>query len=218
MNYDKFSPNIKAKLDSLYHSAQQKGTNDVFYSIDHSTRINIPCGLDLYNLCMKVQPKNTLEIGLAYGFSTMYFLEAQQHLKFSHTAVDPAQFTSYNGIGYTSAIEHTIADKFIFHKMFSFECLSMLKMQEQSFEIIFIDGGHRFDDVLCDFTLAAQICPVGGYIILDDLLLPSITKVKDFIIKNRTDFVFEQFISTNLGFFKKISNHDERSWDHFTEF
>lgn len=218
MNYDNFSLPIKAKLDSLYQSDPQKGANDVLYPIDHSTRINIPCGLDLYNLCMRIQPKNTLEIGLAYGFSTLYFLEAQQQLKFTHIAIDPAQFTSYSGVGHTSAVEHSIVDKFIFHKMFSFECLSMLKMQQKSFDIIFIDGGHRFDDVLCDFTLAAQICPVGGYIILDDLLLPSITKVKDFIVKNRTDFVFEQFVSTNLGFFKKISNHDERPWDHYNDF
>jgi cephalosporin hydroxylase len=218
MNYNHFSNEIKQKLDSMYLSEDQMGKDSKIYPIDGSTRINIPCGLDIYNLCMKVQPKHTLEIGLAYGFSTLYFLEAQKTHKFTHTATDPAQFYSYNGIGFTSAKKYTEEGKFFFHEKLSFDCLNMLYNENRSYDIIFIDGGHRFDDVLCDFTLAAQICPVGGYIILDDLLLPSITKVRDFIVNNRNDFIFEQYVSRNLGFFKKVSNYDDRAWDHFKEF
>lgn len=218
MNYDHFSSEIRTKLDSMYKTEPQVGTNGQLFSIDNSTRINIPCGLDIYNLCMSLKPKNTLEVGLAYGFSTLYFLEAQKTHKFTHTVTDPAQFYSYNGIGYTSAKTYSEPGKFFFYEKFSFDFLATLHSTKSTYDIIFIDGGHRFDDVLCDFTLAAQLCPVGGYIILDDLLLPSVTKVKEFVVANRDDFVFEQFISKNLGFFKKISSQDSRPWDHFINF
>lgn len=47
----------------------------------------------------------------------------------------------------------------------------------EKFDLIFIDGSHRFDDVLVDFTLAAELCPIGGSIVFDDAFMKSIWTV-----------------------------------------
>jgi hypothetical protein len=51
-------------------------------------------------LVRELKPENSLEIGLAFGFSTMYFLAAI-HANGSghHVAVDPFQYEWWHGIG-----------------------------------------------------------------------------------------------------------------------
>lgn len=219
--YDTISPEMAKKLTSMYASEPQSGYPHRSalaqpFQIDGSTRISMESGLDLFHLCMKVRPKNTLELGLAYGFSTLYILEAQKHHPFTHTAVDPGQFYSYGGVGFYNGLNFSSHGRFYLEEMNSFDAL--MYMKNRKFELIFIDAGHRFDDVLVDFTLAAPLCTLGGYIVLDDLCLPSITKVKDFLVANRKDFRFEQHRSSNLGIFRKISETDNRRWDHFVHF
>jgi len=45
-----------------------------------------------YELCRKVKPQATLEIGLAYGFSTIYFLAVlAENGNGHHSSIDPYQ-------------------------------------------------------------------------------------------------------------------------------
>jgi hypothetical protein len=86
-----------------------------------------------------------------------------------------------------------------------------------SFDVIFIDGQHRFDDVLVDFYLYAQLCAMGGHIILDDMWMPSIQTVADFVRTNRLDFTEIPASEGNISVFQKIGD-DTRDWRHFREF
>ncbi len=47
--------------------------------------------------------------------------------------------------------------------------LTSLIRRERKFDLIYIDGEHRFDDVLVDFVLSAELCNLNGYVVLDDL-------------------------------------------------
>ena len=93
-----------------------------------------------------------------------------------------------------------------------------LARENQKFDVIFIDGDHRFDYVLIDFTLCDHIISDHGYIIFHDLWMPSINKVVEFIKKNRSDYqVQEDLPSPQMLIFKKISN-DKREWNHYNSF
>src|SRR5260370_39178995 len=101
--------------------------------------------------------------------------------------------------------------------MMSFPALIGFAAAGEQFDVIFIDGNHRFDDALVDFTLACGVCPVGGHIILDDMRMPSVQKVVGFIRANRKDFVSVRALVDNTAAFRRVGP-DTREWDHFRDF
>jgi hypothetical protein len=59
-------------------------------------------GMRIYQLMHDTTPDNTLEIGLGYSFSTVYFLAViRANGKGHHVAVDPYQMNPWNGVGLT---------------------------------------------------------------------------------------------------------------------
>jgi predicted O-methyltransferase YrrM len=210
-------PAFRQRLRSMYSGEPQPGNNGLV-ELDKITRISEPQGLWIYETCRRLKPKRSLEIGLAYGFSTIYILAAiDQTGKGHHTALDPFQKDSWHGVGALQAKHLGMEPSFRMLEEFSVAALARFATQKDEFEFIYIDGNHRFDDVLVDFTLAAEVCPMGGEIILDDMWMPSIQTVASWICSNREDF---RKISTPIGNivqFKRIGK-DDRKWDHFVPF
>ncbi|MDD5570363.1 MAG: hypothetical protein PHD97_04315 [Bacteroidales bacterium] len=90
--------------------------------------------------------------------------------------------------------------------------------EKLKFDVIFIDGDHRFDYILLDFTLSDYIVADNGYIIFHDLWMPSTKKVVEFIKNNRSDYqVQEDIPAPQMKIFKKVAN-DKRQWDYFRSF
>ena len=83
--------------------------------------------------------------------------------------------------------------------------------------MVFIDGGHRFENVMTDFVLADQLCCVGGYIILDDTWFPAIESVINYVRANRPDYTVAHLAVPNCSVLMKIAD-DQRSWDAFKPF
>jgi hypothetical protein len=83
--------------------------------------------------------------------------------------------------------------------------------------LIFIDGGHRFENAMTDFVLADLLCCPGGYIVYDDALYPAIETVINYVIANRPDYTVANFAVANTAVLKKIVP-DNRSWDAFKPF
>lgn len=204
-------------LLSMYNGEPQLGSDGERHSLDGSTRISPEQGMWLYSLCREAKPKATLEIGLAYGFSTAYFLAAiRENGVGDHTAVDPFQ-SHWHGIGCLQARSLDMNDSFRFIEEKSVSALVHFADRGEMFEVIFIDGNHRFDDVFVDFTLSAELCPMGGCIILDDMWMPSIRMAVSFIRSNRKDFEELKTPVSNIAAFRRIGE-DAREWHHYVEF
>lgn len=58
---------------------------------------------------------------------------------------------------------------------------------------------------------------MGGYIVLDDMWMPSIRKVVSFVRRNRSDLSEVATPVLNLAAFQKVAE-DIRNWDHFKDF
>src|SRR5262249_26968740 len=158
-----------------------------------------------------------LEIGCAYGFSTLYFLAAlARNSAARHVAIDPWE-TGYHGIGVTKVKEVGMEASFRFFEEPSAIALPRLISQGLRFDLIFIDGNHLFDYVFVDFSLSAFACADGGLIIFDDMWMPSIRKVVSFVRKNRTDFTELPTSVSNLSVFRKTDDDGrvQRDWKHF---
>jgi len=206
-----------SRLTSLYAGEPQLGEDGMEHPID-TTKVSVAQGMWLYSLCCKVRPRKTLEIGFAYGFSTVFFLAAISRNGIGHhTAVDPFQRQFWHGVGLQNIRQLGMEEKLRFVEMLSFPALIGFAAAGEQFDVIFIDGNHRFDDVLVDFTLACGVCPVGGHIILDDMRMPSVQKAVGFIRANRKDFVPVKALVQNTAAFRRVGP-DTREWDHFRDF
>jgi len=205
-------------LKSMYDWKPQMGTDGVMHKLDGVTKIDMNEGLWLYELCIKTKPKRTMEIGVAYGFSTIFFLAAlKANGTGMHVAMDPFQQTEYHGIGLQKVRDLGMEGSFRFMEELDVTGIPSLIREGLRFDVIFIDGNHRFDDVLLDFTLADYVCADGGFIILDDSWMPSIQRAVAFIESNRADYRIQTTPAKTLKVFQKVSA-DQRNWDHFIDF
>jgi predicted O-methyltransferase YrrM len=212
-----FPQPFRSALLSMYNGELQLGSDGERHSLD-GTAIGPEQGMWLYDLCREAKPKTTLEIGLAYGYSTVYFLAAIcENGVGHHSAIDPFQKGSWHGIGWSQPQTLGMSDSFRFIEENSVSALVHFADRGETFDVIFIDGNHRFDDVLVDFTLSAELCPMGGCIILDDMWMASIRRAVTFIRSNRKDFEELKIPVSNLAAFRRIGE-DTRAWHHYVEF
>lgn len=143
-------------------------------------------GMALYHLVRRTGARSTLETGLGYGLSSLFICQAlQENGGGSHTAIDPFQTSRWKSIGLLN-LRRAGLDGFVrFYEAASHQALPALARAGERFEVVFIDGNHRFDTALLDFFYADQLLDVGGHIMFDDLWMPSIRKVYSFVLRNR---------------------------------
>lgn len=202
----------------MYGATELRGTeSDQLVTINPITRISIEQGAMLRRLVRESGVRSSLEVGLAYGFSTVWLLDALAAQPDAvHIAIDPFQKKGWQGIGLAQVARLGFAGRFDWLPTYSIHALSDLIRQNRRFDFIYIDGNHRFDDVLVDFYLADQVMRPGGLIVLDDLWMDSIKTVADFIIRNRAYELVRQPVQ-NMAVLKK-QRDDDRDWRHFAGF
>jgi predicted O-methyltransferase YrrM len=214
---DPLPERFRLPLLSMYAGEPQLGTNGEMFEPDRVTIVRPEEGMWIYNLCRQLKPQKTIEVGLAYGYSTIYILAALHANGFgSHIAIDPYQSYFHDiGIHQPEKVNMMGAFRWICEK--SITAIADLSRGGEIFEFIFIDGSHRFDDALVDFTISADVCAMGGHIILDDMWMPPIQRAVSFIRNNRKDFVEIETPIQNIAAFKRIGK-DTRRWDHHADF
>ena len=210
-------PEFTAWIDDLYENPEQPGSDGQLHRLDAVTRISREQGEFLYRLTVETKAERTLEVGMAYGFSTLFFLAAHRALGAGcHTAVDPFENTLWHGIGLTKVEHSGCGPSFRWLEQTSIRALPALRDAGEVFDLVYIDGDHRFDAVIMDFHLADPLCRIGGHIVLDDLWMPSIRCAARFIQQNLPYQRVEQPIQ-NILVLRKTAE-DQRRWDHFEPF
>jgi len=215
-------PAFREPLLSMYRGEPQLGVDGQTHQINNYTRISPSQGMWQYDFCLSTKPRSLIEIGLAYGFSTIYFLAAiARNGHGHHTAVDPFQRSRWHGIGlaHAQALGSVagLGSTFRHIEDRSDRVATDLVRAHSTFELIFIDGDHRFDAVLVDFFQYARLCAMGGHIIFDDMWLRSVQTVTAFVRSNRSDFAEVRTAQPNVAVFQRVGD-DSRNWDHFNEF
>ena len=180
-------------------------------------------------------PVRLIEIGLAYGVSSLFIGDAlptqngvQYHI------IDPHQSAQWEDIGKTNLDRAGFAGCYILHQEPSELCLPRMLAQGLTFEFAFVDGFHTFDHALVDFFYLNRMLTVGGIIVFDDIFLPSLQKLCAYIrgypcyrefpfpaefLRRREVRVrrMMQAPLTRLCAFQKTAE-DTRFWDWYHEF
>jgi predicted O-methyltransferase YrrM len=180
-------------------------------------RILIEQGATMNWLMRSHTVKRSLEVGFAYGFSTIWMLDALRPRRNAlHVAIDPYELSLWHGVGLTQVDRLASGVRFEWIENFSIHALSDLIRRNEKFEFIFIDGNHKFDDVIVDFYLSNQLLVPGGLVAFDDMWMNSVRSATNFIVNNYACEIVPQPVENMLVVRK--TGYDTRDWRHFNSF
>lgn len=209
-------------------------------------------GMTLYQLIVDNGFKTVVEVGCASGTSSLYMLQGLSEVAAvaegsgsaaaSLTAIDPSQASFWGNIGSDAVASTGLGHLFQLVSKPSALALPQLlddaSRGPESVDLVFIDGCHRFDDVLLDITYAAKLLRVGGVLVLDDAhpALPGVLRAANFARTNLARvFAYVPdappsastavFVKTcgmqedaGLGYLREPSPGVDRHWNHWTPF
>jgi predicted O-methyltransferase YrrM len=140
----------------------------------------------------EIRPKVSLEVGMAYGVSSLYICEAMKEVGGQkHITIDPLQSSpppGWHGIGMKHIREAGFGEMVEHYCEPSDVALPRLAAAGQRIEFALIDGWHTFDVVLLDFFYIDRMLKVGGVVVFDDVnhyQYPGIRKVCRYVATNR---------------------------------
>lgn len=134
------------------------------------SHIDVATGELLQRLVRELRPTRSLEIGLAYGISSLYICEALAAVQpqARHTIIDPFQHGKWQGLGLAHLREAGFAHLIDFRETPSEIVLPQLVAEGTTIEFAFIDGLHRFDQVMVEFYYINRLLSPGGIVAFDD--------------------------------------------------
>jgi predicted O-methyltransferase YrrM len=139
----------------------------------------------LQEMIRSARPQVSVEVGCAYGISSLYICEALREVNAAkHIIMDPFQHSTWEGIGLANLRKAGYLDLVDFHEAFSYQYLSQLTEEHVKIDFAFIDGNHWFDYVLIDFFLVHHLLRTGGIIVFDDLSYPAVRSVCRHVLSN----------------------------------
>lgn len=163
----------------------------------------------------------SIEVGFGMGSSAAVILGARRLTgkTFAHLIFDPFGLPDGRGRVVQSYLEQRFPKGFRrIRKRSEIGLPRLIEQQGQgSAGLIFIDGGHRFENVMTDFVMADHLCCVGGFIVLDDAWFPAIETVVRYVERNRPDYAVAHLAVPNCTVLKRIGT-DQRDWDDFKIF
>src|SRR5436309_9405306 len=143
----------------------------------------------LFRLVRERRPALTLEIGFAYGVSTLFIAEAlRQNGRGRHLVIDPLQHSRFEGLGLRHVDEAGLARWITFYEEPSELCLPRLIGEGLEIDFAFDDSGHLFDHVVAEFLFLSRLLRNGALLVVDDANLPGVGRACDFVAANRKDF------------------------------
>lgn len=176
---------MNAIIEQIYSSGVVEDADHNQYPHDTSS-VFYASGAILYHLIRDYKLTKTLEVGFAYGLSTLFICQAlADNGKGSHIAIDPYQERKFRSIGLLNIERAGLSKVLHFYPQPSYQGLAELSTQNASFDFVFVDGSHLFDFIMVDFFFIDRMLTKNGFVIFDDLWLPSVRKVVSFVLHNR---------------------------------
>jgi predicted O-methyltransferase YrrM len=143
-------------------------------------------GARLYDLVCQERPSTTLEVGMAFGLSTLSICQALAECGGDrHIVMDPNQESDFGRAGLRHLEEAGLRHLVEFHEESSHRILPLLEATGTELDFAFVDGVHLFDYTLLEFFYIDRMLRPGALIVFDDLQLPAIRKVVRYAVTNR---------------------------------
>jgi len=171
---------FEALIDRIYTSGKVKDAEEKEYPAIKNS-ISKDEGEFIQQLIETNDIKRTIEVGCAYGLSSLFICKGLKNKDSKHhVIVDPYQSTQWKNIG-VQHLQQIGFDYFQLIEEKSEIALPRLLSEGNTFDIGFIDGWHTFDHTLIDFFYLDRMLSINGIIIIDDVIFPSINKLMGYV-------------------------------------
>lgn len=187
------------QLKDIFSAGKVTDENGNAYPL-HSNTPAAQCEF-IQDLVQEAQPENSLEIGLAYGISTLAILEALQkgNKPFHHTVVDPYQ-KDWKNIGLLNIERAGFSQYVTYESRFSDQVLPDLYKDNSRVQFVYIDSTKVLDVLMTDVYFVTKILDTGGILVLDDCGFPGIRTLVRFLSRHPSYTVYKGFSKdTNSG-------------------
>lgn len=159
--------------------------------------------------------ENSIEIGFAYGISTLAITEEIVRNNGRHLVMDKFQLRSWKGNGLDLIKLAGYTDNVAFYEEFCYIVLPDLLRQGRTFDFAYIDSTKQFDWLLTDFFFLDKMLDIGGIIVFDDVNFPGIRKLLRYIIQFPSYNLYDTFPKNSKLPYKRIADqvsvHSPRS-------
>ncbi len=187
--------------------------------VDGQTKLAVHSGSTLNNLRVLRElirdrkPARTLEIGLAFGVSALTILSSLQEFcpaGYYHTGIDPFQKDQWHNAALLLIEQTGLSAHFRFTETFSSLALPGLLAQGELFDLIYVDGSHRYEHVFVDYFFCLRLLRKGGVVLFDDCTTDDVGAVVKFAAKHHRHvckpFNLSSYDAPNKTFKKRVAN------------
>lgn len=170
----------------------------------------------MYQFLKENPPEIAIEIGMAYGVSSLAILTSLEENKCGRLiSIDPYPpgFDHVRQSALLAINKAGVAHRHTHLHLESELALPKLIIEGIKPDFVYIDGHHGFDHAFVDFFFADKMLPVGGTIAIDDSQWRSVHRVIRYLLKHRhyeemNVGLQKSFASANLinNAYKRIQN------------
>jgi predicted O-methyltransferase YrrM len=141
-----------------------------------------------------VKPSASIEVGLAYGISTLQIIHSMASLQkgFTHVVMDPFQH-EWNNIGMLNISRSGYAPHVRFFSERSSVILPRLLGEGLRVQFAYIDSTKVFDQLVVDVHYITTMLDNGGVIVLDDCDFPGIRLLARMLARHPSFVVLKGF-------------------------
>ena len=148
----------------------------------------------LQQLIRDSKPKISLEIGFAYGISTLFICEALKEVNAEkHIIIDPFQEKSWKNIGLKNVRDAGYVDLVDFRSLSDYEILPQLLQQKIKIDFAYVDASKVFDTIIINAYYLTKMLNIGGIMVLDDCDWPGIRKACRLLAKHPSFKIIQTF-------------------------
>ncbi len=143
-------------------------------------------GQFLVDLVSSVQPVQSVEVGLAFGLSTLRICEQLAHQREKrHIVLDPFQNDSvWQGIGLRHIRDAGYSSIVDFREESADTALSRLAGEGERIQFAYIDADKRFDSNMVYFWALDRMLDIGGILAWDDCDGPALRRLMRFVAQH----------------------------------
>lgn len=182
--------------DFIYDIFKRYGfiIDNKFIELNSNINVYESCFISLVTkLYLKKHKKdfNLLEIGFAYGTSTLMFMNQYKKYKRlkSYDIVDMNQSTQWNSIGIKNVKNFMNHEKIkLDYQLYEIDSTKILPKLTKEYDIIFIDGGHDYKTVIQDLNNSNRLLKKNGIMIIDDILHKDVKNALLDFLKNNKNY------------------------------
>lgn len=158
----------------------------------HSETSKAQCEF-LQNIIRQNKFTKSIEIGFAYGISTLAIAEQIVDQKGTHLVIDKFQHKYWNGNGLDLIKQAGYFEHLQFIEEFSYIALPELLQKDLKFDFAYVDTTKLFDWVLVDFFYLDKLLDINGVVVFDDMTVPAIRKLVRYISQLPNYKIYDQF-------------------------